>query len=77
MDRIISLCLTLGRTSQREGVMPKTVANKLGLYVVNPDRIGAAPERPKDAKSNESQKSYYTRKYMELHAAKYKLGDKK
>ena len=45
--------------------MAKTLANKTGLYVVRPDRIGAAPTRPKDARSNESQKSYYARKYME------------
>ena len=45
------------------------VANKTGLYVVDPDRKGAAPSKPKDAKDNESQKAYYARKYMEIHAA--------
>ncbi len=45
------------------------VANKTGLYIVDPDRKGAAPSKPKDAKDNESQKAYYTRKYMEIHAA--------
>ena len=56
--------------------MPKTAANKAGLYIVNPERIGAAPSRPKDAKRNESQKSYNAREYMELHAAKSQLDDK-
>ena len=44
------------------------MANKTGLYIVDPDRKGAAPNKPKDAKDNESQKAYYTRKYMEIHA---------
>jgi hypothetical protein len=45
------------------------VANKTGLYIVDPERKGAAPSKPKDAKDNESQKAYYARKYMEIHAA--------
>ena len=45
------------------------VAKKTGLYIVDPDRKGAAPSKPKDAKDNESQKAYYARKYMEIHAA--------
>ena len=45
------------------------VANKTGLYIVDPDRKGAAPSKPNDAKDNESQKAYYARKYMEIHAA--------
>jgi hypothetical protein len=45
------------------------VANKTGLYIVDPDRKGAAPSKPKDAKDNESQKAYFARKYMEIHAA--------
>ncbi len=45
------------------------VANKTGLYIVDPGRKGAAPSKPKDAKDNESQKAYYARKYMEIHAA--------
>ena len=49
--------------------MAKTLANKTGLYVVRPDRIGAAPGRPKDARSNESQKSYYARKYMQARSS--------
>ena len=44
------------------------VANKTGLYIVDPERKGAAPSKPKDAKDNESQKAYYARKYMEFHA---------
>ena len=45
------------------------VANKTGLYIVDPDRKGAVPSKPKGAKDNESQKAYYARKYMEIHAA--------
>ena len=45
------------------------VANKTGLYVVDPDRKRAAHSEPTDAKDNESQKAYYTRKYMEIHVA--------
>ena len=45
------------------------VANKTGLYIVDPERKGAAPSKPKDAKDNESPKAYYARKYMEIHAA--------
>ena len=45
------------------------VANKTGLYIVDPERKGAAPSKPKDAKDSESQKAYYARKYMEIHAA--------
>ena len=48
------------------------VANKTGLYIVDPERKGAAPGKPKDAKDNESQKAYYTRKYMEIHAVRRK-----
>ena len=47
-------------------------ANKKGFYIVDPDRKGAAPGKPKDAKDNESQKAYYTRKYMEIHASRVK-----
>ena len=45
------------------------VVNKTGLYIVDPDRKGAAPSKPKDARDNESQKAYYARKYMEIHAS--------
>ena len=38
------------------------LANKAGLYIVDPDRKGASQTKPKDAKDNESQKAYYTRK---------------
>ena len=48
------------------------VANKAGLYIVDPERNGAAPSKPKDAADNESQKAYYARKYMEIHAARSK-----
>ena len=45
------------------------VANKTGLYIVDPERKGAALSKPKDAQDNESQKAYYARKYMEIHGA--------
>jgi hypothetical protein len=48
------------------------VANKAGLYIVDPERKGAAPSKPKDAADNESQKAYYARKYMGIHAARNK-----
>ena len=48
------------------------VANKAGLYIVDPERKGAAPSKPKDAADNESQKAYYARKYMGIHAARRK-----
>ena len=48
------------------------VTSKKGFYIVDPDRKGAAPSKPKDAKDNESQKAYYTRKYMEIRAAQIK-----
>ena len=48
------------------------VANKTGLYIVDPERNGAAPSKPKDAADNESQKAYHARKYMEIHAARNK-----
>ena len=44
------------------------VANKTGIYIVDPDRKGTAPSKPKSVKDNESQKAYYARKYMEIHA---------
>ena len=52
------------------------LANKAGLYIVDADRKDAAPSKPKDAKDNESQKAYYTRKYMEIHAARMKKKDR-
>jgi hypothetical protein len=48
------------------------LVNKAGLYIVDPDRKGAASRKPKDAKDSESQKAYYTRKYMEIQAAQRK-----
>ena len=48
------------------------VANKAGLYIVDPERKGASPCKPKDAADNESQKAYYARKYMVIHAARSK-----
>ena len=48
------------------------VANKAGLYSVDPERKGAAPSKPKGAADNESQKAYYAHKYMGIHAARTK-----
>ena len=48
------------------------VANRAGLYIVDPERKGAASSKPKDAADNESQKAYYARKYMEIQAARIK-----
>ena len=48
------------------------VVNKAGLYIVDPERKGAASIKPKDAADNESQKAYYARKYMEIQAARRK-----
>ena len=48
------------------------VANKAWLYIVDPERKGASSGKPKDAADNESQKAYYARKYMEIHAARSK-----
>ena len=45
------------------------MANKNGLFIVDPDRKGAAPSKPNDARDNESQQAYYARKYMEIQAA--------
>ena len=46
----------------------KTAADK-GFYVVDPDRIGAGP--PKEGKYTESKKSYFVRKYMEIHSTRF------
>ena len=48
------------------------VVNKVGLYIVAPKRKGAASSKPRDARDDESQKAYYTLKYMEIHAARIK-----
>ena len=39
-----------------------------GLYAVDPDRIGAGP--PQEGKYTEYKKSYFVRKYMEVHFAR-------
>ena len=43
-------------------------AAKKGFYIVTPDRKGAGP--PKDGKYTESQRSYYARRYMQIHSAR-------
>ena len=45
----------------------KTAAEK-GFYVVTPERKGAGP--PKEGKYTESQRSYYARKYMQIHSVR-------
>ena len=47
-------------------------ANKAGLYIVGPERKGAASCKPQDAADHESQKAYYARRYMEIHTARSK-----
>ena len=47
----------LASTSQ-ENFIAKTLANKAGLYIVDPERDGAASGKPYDAAVNESQKSH-------------------
>ncbi len=48
--------------------MKKIPAN-MGLYLVKPEvKPGLVCPVPKDAKSTESQKAYYARKYMEIHS---------
>ena len=44
------------------------VAAKKGFYIVTPERKGAGP--PKEGKYTESKKSYFVRKYMEMHATR-------
>ena len=43
-------------------------AAKKGLYIVTPERKGAGP--PKNDKYTESQRSYYARRYMQIHSAR-------
>ena len=45
-----------------------TKATKKGFYIVTPERKGAGP--PKEGKYTESQRSYYARKYMQIHSAR-------
>ena len=49
--------------------MKRDTSADLGLYLVKPEvKPGLACPVPKDAKPTESQKAYYARKYMEMHA---------
>ena len=52
----------------------KAVAKK-GFYIVTPERKGAGP--PKEGKYTESKRSYYARRYMQIHSARLasKKGD--
>ena len=43
-------------------------AVKKGFYIVTPERKGAGP--PKNDKYTESQRSYYARRYMQIHSAR-------
>ena len=40
------------------------MANKNGLFIVDPDRKGATPSKP-TMRETTSQQAYYARKYME------------
>ena len=49
--------------------MAKNTSANMGLYLVKPEvKPGLVCPVPKDAKTFESQKAYYARKYMEIHA---------
>ena len=51
--------------------MNRGTSPNLGLYLVKPEvKPGLVCPVPKDAKPSESQKAYYARKYMEMHASK-------
>ena len=43
-------------------------AAKKGFYIVTPERKGAGS--PKNDKYTESQRSYYARRYMQIHSAR-------
>ena len=43
-------------------------AAQKGFYIVTPERKGAGP--PKNDKYTESQRSYYARRYMQIHSAR-------
>ena len=45
-------------------------AAKKGFYIVTPERKGAGPS--KNDKYTESQRSYYARRYMQIHSARSK-----
>ena len=48
------------------------VANKTGLYIVDPERKRSRAKQTKGCKrQRKSKKAYYARKYMEIHAARY------
>ena len=50
--------------------MTKKTSTNMGLYLVKPEvKPGLVCPVPQDAKPTESQKAYYARKYMEIHAA--------
>ena len=44
-------------------------AAKNGFYIVTPERKGAGP--PKNDKYKEGQRSYYARRYMQIHSARF------
>ena len=46
-------------------------AAKKGFYIVTPERKGAGP--PKEGKYTESQRSYYARRYMQIHSSQSDL----
>ena len=56
----------MAKTSSKQ-TAAKAAAKK-GFYIVTPERKGAGP--PKEGKYTESQRSYYARKYMQIHSAR-------
>jgi len=51
----------------------------MGLYLVKPEvKPGVVwPSIPKNTKPTESQYAYFAQKYMEIHAARSKKGEKR
>ena len=54
------------KTKRKKATADK--AAKKGFYIVTPERKGAGP--PKGEKYTESQRSYYARRYMQIHSAR-------
>ncbi len=56
----------MAKTKSNKATMEN--AAKKGFYIVTPERKGAGPT--KDGKYTESQRSYYARRYMQIHSAR-------
>ena len=60
----------MAETGAKKTAITKAVA-KRGFYIVTPERKGAGP--PKEGKYTESQRSYYARRYMQIHSVQSTL----